>query len=71
MKMMHYVAFLLVIVGGLNWGLIGLFNFNLVMSLFGGMPGVESFVYILVGLSSVWLMFTHKADCKTCAKMMK
>lgn len=67
----HLVAFTLVIVGALNWGLVGLFGYNLVMSLFGSMPGLEQLVYILVGLSAVVLVITHGGDCKTCMGLMK
>ena len=69
MKYLHMVAFLLLVVGGLNWGLVGLFNFNLVTMLLGSMPMVERVVYILVGLSTVYIAATHMKDCKTC--MMK
>ena len=67
MKMLHMVAFLLVIVGALNWGLVGLFDFNLVTTLVGSMPMLEKLVYVLVGFSGVMLAATHKKDCKTCA----
>ena len=60
------VAFVLLVVGGLNWGLIGLFHYNLVMSLLGSWPMVESLVYILVGISALYILFTHKGDCKIC-----
>lgn len=66
MKMLHIVAFLLLVVGGLNWGLIGLFNFNLVTALFGSIPDLEKIVYILVGASAVYLAVTHSAECKAC-----
>lgn len=66
MKMLHMVTFLLVIVGALNWGLVGLFHFNLVMAVLGSMPMLESLVYILVGASAVYLAATHMNDCKTC-----
>jgi uncharacterized membrane protein YuzA (DUF378 family) len=69
MVMVHIVTFLLVIVGALNWGLVGLFNFNLVNVIFGFMPMLERLVYILVGVSAVVLMVTHKTDCKICSKM--
>ena len=59
------VAFVLVIVGGLNWGLTAL-GFNLVTMIFGSWPMVEQLVYILVGLSAVYLAITHKGDCKMC-----
>ena len=48
------IALVLVIVGGLNWGLVGLFQFNLVEALFGTWPIVERVVYSLVGLASLW-----------------
>jgi len=67
MKMLHMVAYLLLWVGGINWGLWGLFKFNLVESL--GLPlGLVSLVYILVGLSAVYTLATHMGDCKVCSK---
>ncbi len=69
MKGLHMVTFLLVIVGALNWGLVGLLNLNLVTVLVGSIPTAEKLVYILVGLSAVYLLVTHKSDCKTCIKM--
>lgn len=71
MKWLHVVAMLLLFVGGLNWGLVGLFNVNLVTLLFGAWPMLVNLVYILVGLATVWIMLTHKKDCKVCSKMMK
>lgn len=70
-KYLHVIAFLLVIVGALNWGLVGLFGYNLVESLFGSMPAVVQAVYVLVGVSAVYILATHSKDCKTCAEMMK
>lgn len=58
------VAWVLVLVGALNWGLVGGFGFNLVNSLLGSMPGVEKVVYILVGLSAVMMLLMGK--CKKC-----
>jgi uncharacterized membrane protein YuzA (DUF378 family) len=69
MKGLHMVAFLLVVVGALNWGLVGLLNMNLVTLLVGSWPMLEKLVYILVGVSGVYLLVTHKADCKICSKM--
>ncbi len=48
------LALLLIIVGGINWGLVGLFNYNLVDSIFGNMSVISKAVYILVGLSAVY-----------------
>lgn len=67
MKMLHMVAFTLLIVGGLNWGLWALLNFNLVETIFGGM-GLTKIVYILVGASAVYIAATHMSDCKMCSK---
>lgn len=66
MKALHVVAFILTIVGALNWGLIGLADYNLVSMLLGSYPSVERIVYILVGVSAVYLAATHAKDCKTC-----
>ncbi len=60
----HKAAWILVLIGALNWGLIGLFNFNLVMMLFGGVPMVERLVYILVGASAVAMLFADKCCMK-------
>src|SRR3569623_1106771 len=54
MRAINLVTLLLVIVGGLNWGLVGLFNFNLVSALFGDMSALSRIVYVLVGISAVW-----------------
>lgn len=66
MKILHMVAFLLVIIGALNWGLVGLLNLNLVNAVLGSAPTIEKVVYILVGLSAVYIGATHMSDCKTC-----
>ncbi len=67
LKYLHILAFILVVVGGLNWGLVGIFDFNLVDAILGNLGFVENLVYILVGLSALYLLFTHKGDCKTCS----
>ncbi len=61
------VAFLLTVVGAVNWGLVGLLEFNLVTAVVGSIAGAEKVVYILVGASAVYLLVTHKKDCKVCA----
>lgn len=65
------VAFVLAMIGALNWGLIGLgdlahFNGNIVTMIFGSWPILESTVYVLVGASAVFLLVTHKRDCRMC-----
>lgn len=54
MKALNLLTLFLVIVGGLNWGLIGAFDFNLVAALFGDGSGLSRLVYCLVGLSALW-----------------
>lgn len=55
MSVIHKTALTLLIIGGINWGLIGLLQFDLVAWLFGGMSSLMSrIVYTLVGLSAVW-----------------
>jgi uncharacterized protein len=68
MKWLHMVAFLLLVVGGLNWGLVGLFQFNLVEMLLGSSDVLVMVVYVLVGLSAVYIGATHMGDCKVCSK---
>lgn len=63
-KMVHMVAFILLVVGGLNW-LLYAFGFNLVAWIPWGAT-VEKLVYILVGLSAVYELMTHKANCTMC-----
>ncbi len=66
MKVLHGIAFVLVIVGGLNWLLVGLFNWD-IGAILGGMTSILSkIVYVLVGLSAVYLAVTHKSTCKNC-----
>lgn len=66
MKALHMVSFVLLVVGGLNWGLVGLFKYNLVESLFGMDSALTMLVYVLVGVSALYLGLTHKGDCKIC-----
>ena len=57
MKLTSVLAFILVIVGALNWLLIGLFDFNLVAMIFGSISFVSRAIYTLVGLASLWIIF--------------
>ena len=57
---LDWVTFILMLIGGLNWGLIGIFNWNLVEAIFG-MTVITTIIYILVGLSAVyWLAMAGK-----------
>lgn len=55
MNILDWVALILVLVGALNWGLVGLFSFDLVVFLFGAMTIISRIVYVLVGLSAVYM----------------
>jgi len=52
-----WIALILVIVGGLNWLLVGIFSFDLVAAIFGAMSVIARIVYILVGISAVYIIF--------------
>ena len=52
-----WLALVLVIVGGLNWGLVGLFGFDLVAAIFGTMSMLSRIVYSLVGLAAVYMVY--------------
>jgi uncharacterized membrane protein YuzA (DUF378 family) len=54
MRVINSVTLLLLIVGGLNWGLVGLFDFDLVAALFGEKSALSRIVYTLVGVSALW-----------------
>lgn len=54
MKVVNVIALVLIIVGGLNWGLVGLFDYNLVDALFGEGSVLARVVYSLVGLAAVY-----------------
>lgn len=64
MKALNYLALVLVVIGALNWALIGLFQFDLVGALFGGMSSMLSrIIFTLVGLAGLWaLTFFGRLD---------
>ncbi|MEK7161478.1 MAG: DUF378 domain-containing protein [Patescibacteria group bacterium] len=66
MKALHMIAWILVVVGGLNW-LLTAFNWNMVEKIFGQGTPVTMIIYILIGLSALYELFTHKQACKTCS----
>ncbi|MFC1568412.1 DUF378 domain-containing protein [Candidatus Margulisiibacteriota bacterium] len=55
MKTVNLIALILVIVGALNWGLVGLLSFDLVAALFGAMSTLSRIVYSLVGIAAVYI----------------
>lgn len=58
MNALDWIAMALLVVGGLNWGLVGVFGFDLVAALFGDMSALSRIVYALVGLSAIWCIYT-------------
>lgn len=63
-KSLKTISYILVIIGALNWGLVGLFNYDLVAAIFGDMSAISRIVYILVGLSAVVSLITVYMCCK-------
>ena len=61
MRNLDVVVAILLVIGGLNWGMVGLLDFDLVSYLFSGYPVVQNTVYILVGLSAVYQVMSLKA----------
>lgn len=75
MNFLRYSAYALVLIGALNWGLIGLFEFDLVSAIFGDMTLLSRIIYSLVGLSAIFSTFVLpycektevcKDECYTC-----
>jgi hypothetical protein len=67
MKTLHYITFTLLIIGGLNWLLVGLFSWD-IGQIFGGQIAlISQIIYVLVGLSAIYQISTHKKDCKICS----
>jgi uncharacterized membrane protein YuzA (DUF378 family) len=71
MKGLHRTAHWLLVIGGLNWGLVALGSWmngdwNVVKLVLGQWPTLENLVYLLVGLSALAILFKHKKDCREC-----
>ncbi len=63
MKALDIIALVLVIIGAINWGLIGLFGFDLVAKIFGEMSMLTRIVYVLVAISGLWsIRFFARVD---------
>lgn len=54
MKVIDKIALILIIIGAINWGLIGIFRFDLVATIFGDMSMISRIIYTLVGISGLW-----------------
>ena len=65
---LHTIAWILLVVGGLNWLCFGIFGWDIVGKIFGGMEStISQIVYILVGLAAVYEIVTHKKNCNCCS----
>lgn len=66
-NIVDWIALILVIIGAINWGLVGIANFNLVEFVFGGLTIISRIIYILVGISGIVLIYTAtKCCCSFC-----
>ena len=66
MKVLHIIAFTLLVVGGLNWLVLALSGWE-VGQLFGGQEAlVSKVIYVLVGLAAILEVATHKKNCRAC-----
>lgn len=73
MNAMDMIVWILLFVGGLNWGLVGAFDYNLVDSIFGVDSSIGMIIYILVGVAAIWSlisMFTKKSSSAPSAGTM-
>jgi len=58
MNILDWIALIVVIIGALNWGLVGLLNLDLVVAILGTIPYAVKTVYIIVGLAGLWMIYT-------------
>lgn len=61
MKMIRKIAYILTLIGALNWGLVGIAGFDLVAAIFG-IGLIANVIYTLVGISALWLIFAPKGE---------
>jgi hypothetical protein len=65
-KSLHLISYILLIIGGLNWLLVGAIAWD-IGAIFGGQTAfISRLIYVLVGLAALYEMFTHKKNCKVC-----
>lgn len=68
MNALDWIGFVLVIVGALNWGLVGLFSFDLVEFLLGSIPLLQRIVYILVAVAALYMIYSAQESSLTLTK---
>ena len=67
MKVIHVIAWILLVIGGLNWFSVGLGWGDFVM---GWFPSLANIIFVLVGLAALWELFTHWKNCRACKGSM-
>jgi uncharacterized membrane protein YuzA (DUF378 family) len=74
-KWAHIIAFALVVIGAVDLGLFGIIpasvsgqGFDFLQAIFGFSPTLLEVIYLLIGVSGVYLVVTHRGDCKVCSK---
>ncbi len=60
MRMFNIISLILLAIGGINWGLVGLFNLNVIALLFGTDTALSAVMYTLVGLAAIWQLFSFR-----------
>lgn len=66
-SILDWIALILLIIGGLNWGLVGLFGFNVVTAIFGDMTLISKIIYIIVGLAALYSIYYLIKAIKSCS----
>lgn len=67
-NVLDWIVVIVTFIGGLNWGLVGLFHFNLVSMIFGDMSMVSRVIYVIVGLCAIYLLVKFLMRCGACCK---
>ncbi|UCD95409.1 MAG: DUF378 domain-containing protein [Candidatus Zixiibacteriota bacterium] len=68
MKTLDVIVAILLVIGGLNWGLIGVFRFDVVAAIFGDMGVITRIIYILVGVCAIYRLILWKSIQSRCGK---
>ncbi|HIJ71711.1 MAG TPA: DUF378 domain-containing protein [Planctomycetes bacterium] len=67
LNVLGWIALILVVVGGLNWALVGIFSFDLVAAIFGEMSALARIVYAVVGVAAIYILILAASTCKGAA----
>ena len=64
MKFLNAIAMILLVFGGLNWGMVGVADFNVLMWVFISAPMVQHGIYIAIGIAAIWKILFCKSRCR-------